>query len=41
MDRQVRVTQNESLTRIAMALAAATVIAFVVLAAVDHDAPGG
>ena len=34
------VPQNQSLTRTAIALAAATVIAFVVLAAVDHDGAG-
>ena len=34
------VTENQSLTRMAIGLAAATVIAFVVLAAVDHDGAG-
>ena len=34
------VTQNRPLTRTAIGLAAATVIAFVVLAALDHDGPG-
>ena len=40
MDSTRAVTQNESLTRIAIGLAVATVIAFVVLAALDHDGPG-
>jgi hypothetical protein len=34
------VTQNRSLTRTAIALAAATVIAWIVPAAVDHDGAG-
>jgi hypothetical protein len=34
------VTQNRSLTLTAIGLAAATVIAFVVLAALDHDGAG-
>ncbi len=33
-------TRNESLTRTAIGLAVATVVAFVVLAAVDHDGAG-
>ena len=32
--------QDASLTRTAVALAAATVVAWVVLAAIDHDGPG-
>ncbi len=40
MESTGAVTQNQSLTRTAMGLAAATVIAFVVLAAVDHDGAG-
>jgi hypothetical protein len=34
------VTQTQTLTRTAIGLAAATVIAFVVLAATDHDGAG-
>lgn len=40
MESTGAVTQNQSIARTAMGLAAATVIAFVVLAAVDHDGAG-
>ena len=40
MESTGAVTQNRSLTWTAIALATATVIAFVVLAAVDHEGAG-
>ena len=40
MESTGALTHNQLLTRTAIALAAATVIAFLVLAAVDHDGAG-